>query len=209
VMKTVGQLEREVIELRRLVKELIQPKNKAKVVNVGGSVGRWYKLIEDSHPTNGLLPRYAVRVKSPAGDDPESTPSLVVPWLLAPVKAGHVAWYVLDAGKWYFNQGDCPEECTSDGTLDVDSPATGTVGEAFTHSVSGTGLTGGGYTSVEFDGLPDGITADDEDLSGTPTTAGTYYVIVTATSPGTGDSEGDTCTLTRVLVITIEEAEEE
>ena len=34
-MKTVGQLEREVIELRKLVKELMQPKSKARVVNVG------------------------------------------------------------------------------------------------------------------------------------------------------------------------------
>ena len=36
-MKTVGQLERELIELRRLVKELLQPKSKARVVNVGNS----------------------------------------------------------------------------------------------------------------------------------------------------------------------------
>jgi hypothetical protein len=207
--KTFGQLEREVAELKRLVKELIQPKSRARVVNVGsGASGRFYKLIEDSHPTNGLIQKYAVRVGSPAGEAPETTPSLVVPWLLAPVLAGHIGWYMQYDSKWYFIQGDCPTECPNDGVLTVGSPPTGTVDEAYSHAVSGSGLTGGDYSSVDFTGLPPGLTHDEEEISGTPTEAGTFYVVVTATAPNS-DDEDLTCTLTRVLRIVIEEAEEE
>jgi hypothetical protein len=173
----------------------------------GGSRGRWYKLIEDTHPTNGLIQKYAVRVDSPAGENPETIPQLVVPWVLAPALAGHIGWYMADKGKWYFIQGDCPAECPNDGVLTVGTAPIGTAGVAYSHAITGSGLTGGGYSSVGFDGLPPGLTNDEEDISGTPTEAGTFYVVVSATAPNSADAESS-CTLTRVLRIVIQEAEE-
>jgi len=207
--KTFGQLEREVAELRRLVKELIQPKSRARVVNVGGDTARFFKLIEDAAPS-GLTPVYALQVANPSGGSPATTPEHVVPWLSgdAGAKADYIAMYEKISGAWYFSQGDCPAACPTDGTLSVGSPPTGTVGVAYTHSVSGTGLTGGGYSSVDFAGLPPGLTHDEEDISGTPTEAGTFYVVVTATAVNSEDAEA-TCTITKVLRIVIEEAEEE
>jgi hypothetical protein len=195
-------------ELIQLIGSKDETHVEGRVRGGGGSAGRFYKLIEDSHPTNGLIQKYAVRVGSPAGESPETTPILVVPWLLAPVLAGHIGWYMQHDGKWYFIQGDCPAECPNDGVLTVGTAPNGTVGEAYSHAVSGSGLTDGDLSSVGFEGLPPGLTGTDGAISGTPTEAGTFYVVVSATAPNSEDEE-ETCTLTRVLVIVIEETEEE
>ena len=171
-------------------------------VRGGGGSAKFFKLIEDSTSSTSAE-FWAVSVTTPAGASPSTDPVKVTPWVAATAQAGYIAMYERIGGKWYFSQGPCFTVCTTAGTLSVGSPPAGTVGAAYSHSVSGSGLTGGNYSSVDFEDLPPGLTHTAEAISGTPTQAGTFYVIVTATAPGSGDSTGDTCTLTRVLVITI------
>lgn len=105
---------------------------------------------------------------------------------------------------YYFDFGPCIVECQSGGLITGGTPATGTVGTAYSHTVTSSGLTG----SVSMSGLPPGLSASAGVISGTPTTAGQYMVIVTGTATKTGPTPvtpGDTCTIKTYILITIEE----
>jgi hypothetical protein len=175
---------------------------------VRGGSSRFFMLIEDS-TSSTTAEFWAKQVVDPTGASPSATPEKVTPWVAAGAQAGYIAMYERINGKWYFSQGACFSICTTAGVLTVGTAPAGTVGVAYSHSVSGSGLTAGDFSTVDFEGLPPGLDHTAEAISGTPTEAGTFYVIVTATAPGSGDSTGETCTLTKVLVITIAPEEEE
>lgn len=177
-------------------------------VRGGGGGAKFFKLIEDSTSSTSAE-FWAVPVTNPAGASPGTPPVEVTPWVAAGAQVDYVAMYERIGGKWYFSQGPCFTVCTTEGTLAVGTAPSGKVDELYSHAVTGTGLVGGNYSTVDFTDLPPGLDHTFEAINGTPTKAGTYYVIVTADAPGSGESTGSTCTITKVLVVTIEEADPE
>lgn len=122
--------------------------------------------------------------------------------LITGAKAGYHGQYCIIARDKDFQQGPCVVPCYSDGSISGGNATDGTedieyVGFTVVHS----GLDAG----VSASGLPPGlaINSGTGEITGTPTTAGTYTVILTGTAPGTGDSAGQDCTITKVLKITI------
>jgi hypothetical protein len=194
--KTFGQLEREVAELRRLVKELIQPKSRARVVNVGVGNLKFFKLREDA--IGGAKTTVWAEDSNSTGSSLGGY-TQVVSWnsLLADAQAGYWGLFGLVSGEWVFVQSDCITACGHDGTITVGTPPEGTVDAEYAgHTVTSSGTTGLAIT-----GLPPGLTASGGVISGTPTEAGTFYAVATA-------EDGD-CTITRIVLIVINPAEEE
>ena len=106
--------------------------------------------------------------------------------------------------EWSISFGGCPDQCSSSGTIINVAWPGGTVSTPYTHTVTGSNLNANSFGAT---GLPAGLSmANTGAVTGTPTTAGTYLVIVTATSPGTGVDTGNTCTITKAFQVTIAEA---
>ncbi len=106
---------------------------------------------------------------------------------------------------YWFTQGPCVTKCESAGKLNVGTAPEAKVGDAYTHTISGSGLNPNTYNATD---LPPGLSIDAStgEITGTPTQADTYYVTVTATSAKTGPgtvTPGSNCTLTQVLKITV------
>lgn len=149
---------------------------------------KFFELAEDA--TSGAI--YAKRTnRTNTVTDTELT--VVYNWegLLTDAQAGYVALFGRVTGEWVFVQGPCITQCDTTGTLSVGMPPDGTVGDEYTHTVTGTNLTG----AITMTGLPPGLSQTGGVITGTPTTAGTYVVFASAVA-------GD-CTLTRSFVITI------
>jgi hypothetical protein len=77
------------------------------------------------------------------------------------------------------------------------------VGEPYSFVPTVVGIDPGSITAT---GLPPGLSINSTtgEISGTPTEAGSFGVTVTGTSPKTGGAYGETCTITKYFVITIE-----
>jgi hypothetical protein len=89
--------------------------------------------------------------------------------------------------------------CASSGaSVTADSAPGGTVGTAYTYTFTTAGLS----SSATATSLPPGLTLSGTTISGTPTTAGDYYVKITG--PKTVGSTN--CNVTRIVLITIAEA---
>ena len=157
----------------------------------GGGGLKYFKLREDCTGNGAFWAQLSDRNGSDGGGYYQ-----VYNWLglITDAQAGYVAQYSKINGTWDFTQGPCITPCETTGTLSVGSPPDGTVDTPYTHSVTGTNLD----SAISIGGLPPGLSASGGDISGTPTTAGTYYGTATATA--------DSCTLTRVFVITIASA---
>lgn len=157
----------------------------------GGGGTKYFKLREDATGNGAFWAQKSDRNGSDLGGHVQ-----VYNWedLITGAQAGYLAQYSRVSGTWDFTQGPCITLCATDGTLTAGSPPAGTVDSPYTHTVTGTNLD----TGITVTGLPPGLSATGGAISGTPTTAGTYYLTATATA--------DSCTLTRVFVIVIAEA---
>lgn len=105
-------------------------------------------------------------------------------------------------GKYYFISGPCGSgsSCPDGPSLSTSiAPPEGTVGASYTLSLTtiGTNLA----TAWTASSLPAGLSIDSStgEITGTPTTAGTTDVTITASDEGA-------CTATRIITITINEA---
>ncbi len=170
---------------------------------IGGEL-RFFKLRED------VIGSGRVTVWAQNSDDTGASlggHTEVVSWLgiINGAKAGYVGMFSLIDGNWEFVQGNCVVPCVPTGSITVGSPPGGTVDEAYAgHTVTETDTN----SDLAISGLPPGLSETGGVISGTPTSAGTYYAIATATSPKTGDEEND-CTITKIVKIVIAPAEEE
>lgn len=169
----------------------------------GGSPLKYFKLLEDGTSLYG--PSWARLTDRTAS---ENGTIIALYWwegLLVGAQPGYHGLCSKVDGDWTFVQGPCIYPCESSGTISPGDPPDGEVGAVYAgHVVSSTNLNLGTLSAT---GMPPGLSMDTSGLvSGTPTTAGTYYAIVTGTAPGTGDNENGTCTITAVLRITVTEA---
>lgn len=120
--------------------------------------------------------------------------------IMTGAQAGYVCQCLLINGTWDVTLGPCAPGCATAGTITIANPPVGTVGNAYTHTVSNSGLST--FTASE---LPEGLSMDASgEITGTPQESGTFYVELTGTSPTI--PSGGTCTLTRILVLVIEGA---
>lgn len=163
-----------------------------------GTAPKFFTLMEDvTSPDGAFYARPTNRLDDAPGD-----PQLVYNWdgILNGAVAGYHGLYLFVNGEWVIDGGACvPDPCAHTGVLTVGSPPDGTVDVEYAgHTL--TTITD--VTSLSADGLPDGLTMNGSgEISGTPTEAGTFYVVVTGVS---GD---DDCDVTRVMVLTVNEAE--
>lgn len=175
---------------------------KATLLNKKQGRVRYFKLLEDMEGTTSAYAQNSDKTGASLGGH-----VLVHQWagLLEGAKAGYFGQFVLIDGTWDFQQGPCIGVCETvdPAYITVGNPPDGVVDEAYAgHTVSGTGLS----YPIEITGLPPGLTETGGAISGTPTTAGTYYAVATGSAPAVG---GGTCAFTKIVVITITEAEEE
>ncbi|MFO0940053.1 MAG: Ig domain-containing protein [Pirellulales bacterium] len=119
--------------------------------------------------------------------------------LPAYAKAGYTGMYTTnDAGILVFLKGfQCIGGCQADGSINLDLP-NGTVDEEYSHTVTGTAID---PDTIDVIDLPDGLELDAEtnQITGTPTTAGVYQVVLRATST-------NGCLITKIQDVTITEA---
>lgn len=118
--------------------------------------------------------------------------------LLSNVKAGYKCKGDLVRGEWCFDQGPCiSANCTTGEAISGDQPATNAVvGTSYSFTFTTSGLTAGSLASS---GLPPGLTRSGTTISGTPTTAGEYWAIVT----GSAVISSSTCSVKRVYKFTV------
>jgi len=107
--------------------------------------------------------------------------------------------------QWVVTFGPCVVSCSSNGSISAGTIGSGEVGSSYSGTPGSSNITGSTWSHSN---LPPGLLASgvDGSLSGTPTTAGTYYTVFSAESPGTGPDSGSDCTITKVIPITINEA---
>lgn len=128
-------------------------------------------------------------------------PSVAGGGFLDGVKAGYYGLAIQIEGRWAHAAGPCIDDflCSSSGTLSG-TPTDGEVNTAYAYAMTASGLN----TDIGASGLPPGlsINASTGNITGTPTTEGTYEVTFTATAENTDPLEDD-CTITIIRTITI------
>jgi len=175
------------------------------VESVSGGDVSGFILAEDANVTGrGYVYAKPGSINETTGDiEPDGdTPFKLWNWQLilsSPTyaKAGYAG--VRSSNNWFLN-GPCVGGCQADGTLATGSIPAGEVGTAYSHTVTGTTIDD---TTIDVTGLPDGLTFDGvtNEISGTPTTAGTTLVTVTATSD-------NACVITKIVEFVVTEAPE-
>lgn len=176
-----------------------------------------FTLIEDV----GSAAEVYARIETPDGEETIlEGAELVNKWgVLDGAQAGYQGDCYYFKEKFYVNHGPCVVTCKSDPGTAITVPAPpviGTVDEALTPvSVTATGDVETGSFDLNLADLPDGLTADvisetEIEITGTPTTAGTFYVPVTLQTPKLDADDvaipGEFCTVTKVILFEIEEA---
>lgn len=112
-------------------------------------------------------------------------------------KAGYGCIYEKnDKGQWEFVNGPCIGGCQATGSVNTEFPDA-VVDEEYTHTVTGTSIDEG---TLSVTGLPAGLTYNTatDQITGTPTAAGTTQITVTAT-----DDTG--CVITRIVDFVVTE----
>jgi hypothetical protein len=122
----------------------------------------------------------------------------------ASVPAGYSLYVWEHGGNLYPLFAVCPRYQFSNGSFDVTDLPDGTVDEPYSESVVPVGTTADAVLAQD---LPPGLSvAGDGSISGSPTEEGTFYPVFTTTAPKIGPPpvlEGELCTITRVIPITI------
>lgn len=154
----------------------------------------FFRLMEDVTSSNGAF--WARRTNR--ADDELGEWTQVWNWdgILDGAVAGYRGLYALVSGEWVIDSGACvPTPCEHEGEIIVGTPPLGTVDTEY----AGHTVTAASVTSLAASGLPSGLTMNSSGvISGTPTVAGIFYVTITGVS--------NSCDLTRVMVLTIEDA---
>lgn len=186
-------------------------KSQSEYYSQGGSGNalKFFTLLEDVDGA-GLVEVWAVA--SSATGVKTGDPVQVVSWegIINGAQADYTALFSKVDGQWVFVQGPCITACFTDGEVSLGEVPDATEGSAWSHTITVSGLSVG--TVLSYEDLPAWVTASgssNNTLSGTPGdgTAGTYYVTVQGEAPGVGESEEDTCIITKVLVIVVVEPE--
>lgn len=190
---TKQQMELEIKRLRAEVDQLKRPKSVAKIFSgLTAPNLRFFRMMEDVTGNGPFWARRTNRADSSLSDWQQ-----VYNWdgILTGAQAGYHALFKRVDNEWVIGDGDCFDACTHDGSITVGTPPDGTVDSEYAgHTVTNTGV-----TSLSASGLPAGLSMNGSGvISGTPTEAGTFYVVITGT-------DGD-CTLTRVMPLTVNEA---
>lgn len=175
-------------------------------VGGGGPRRKFFKLVEDANGEYG--PAWA-RVTNRTGSVDGKLFQLY--WwdsLIDGAKPGYKGtWEWLDSEQ-ILESGKCPDYCFSSGSFGADSLDDGTVGSPYSDDLLPSGTTPSAVTGMD---LPPGLAVDGNGIvSGTPTQAGTFYPIFSTTADKTGPAPvtaGEKCTITKLLPITITEAE--
>jgi hypothetical protein len=161
-----------------------------------GGGAKAFILAEDANVTGrGYVYAFPAVINQTTGDidTPGDTPFKLWNWqqmLSSPTyaKAGYAG---VCSSNNIFLQGPCIDGCQANGTIATGSIPSGEVGTAYSHTVTGSTIDS---TTIDVTGLPDGLTFDGDtnEISGTPTTAGTTLVTVTATS-------NNSCLITKIV----------
>jgi hypothetical protein len=168
----------------------------------GGEQLAFYKAAEDLAPTRSWFYANPCDRNGNITDDTDFT--MVYKWgtSLTNMRAGYLMLTTVVDGDRVPIPIDCvPTSCANSGaSVTADSAPAGEVGTSYTYTFTTAGLS----SAATATGLPDGLTLSGTTISGTPTTAGSFYVKITG--PKTVGSTN--CNVTRIVLITIAEEPE-
>jgi len=170
----------------------------------GGGGAKYFVLAEDANVSGrGYVYAFAAIINETTGDieSEDGTPFKLLNWqsvLSSPVyaKAGYAG--VCSSNNIFLN-GPCIGGCQADGSIATGSIPAGEVGTAYSHTVTGSTIDD---TTLNVTNLPDGLSFNGttNEISGTPTEAGTTLITVTATSD-------NACVITKIVEFVVTEAE--
>jgi hypothetical protein len=181
-----------------------QPPYRRRQPTGGGGGGRYFKLAEDHLPGRAWIWARSCNRGGAIGSPPPLPEQVYfMGSLLAGAREGYQVLAVLVEGSWEMAQGNGCIVTTcgvnNGSSINPGNPPQATVGTAYSHSVTTSGLSG----AIVATELPPGISFSGTAFSGTPTTAGDYF----AKLVGPRTVSGNSCAVTRLVRITVVEPE--
>lgn len=165
----------------------------------GGDI-LYFILAEDANVTGrAFVYAHPATLNETTGEITASSTTLIKLWnwqlILSSPKYAKAGYAGIRSSNNIFVNGPCVSGCQANGSINVASIPDGEVGTAYSHVVTGTHLHA---STIEVASLPPGLTFNTltDTISGTPTTAGTYLVKVTATS-------NNNCPITNITEVVI------
>ena len=155
----------------------------------GGSALRFFVLKED---LDGDGPAKADWVRRTDNDSRGVFDVYGYSGIMSGAKAGYKGVVARIDGEWVPPVNPCIKPCLTSGSITGGSE-TATVGDPYSYTVSSSGLDSGPTAT----NLPAGLTYASPTISGTPTTAGTYYITLSGSANG--------CAITKILTLKVEE----
>jgi hypothetical protein len=169
----------------------------------GGGGAKYFILAEDANVTGrGYIYAKPAAINQTTGDIEESGTALFKLWnwqliLTTPTyaKAGYSG--VCSSNNIFLN-GPCIGGCQANGSIATGDIPAGEVDAEYSHTVTGTTID---ETTIDVTGLPAGLTYDavTQEISGTPTEAGTTLITVTA------DADNG-CPITKIVEFVVTES---
>jgi hypothetical protein len=104
-MKNIGQLEREIAELRKLVKDLIQPKSRARIIGSSGSTSLFRFTLNASLSTGTADADILQMDGTDTGTDADVLDPLGI---FSSLTTGYPGLCIMQAGIYYVIQAPCP-----------------------------------------------------------------------------------------------------